>query len=536
MAGRKSYKGKPRKASQHKNDAETFERKHQILLYLDQHSMEDTIDHFYPNASVHKKGNKRRNVERWRGMRETIEACAKNSRSRRLTRARSTGCATTLSKAAEEKIVAWINNLRKDGVPVSSQMLKLKGFEIVEESGVVGFTASWSWRRGFMDRNKLSIRMRTRQGQVTNEEGEAIKKAFAERILARMQQENVKKLDNADQTAVVFEYLPKTTIDRRGVKTVWLRCGGKDKERLTAMLLGDMDGNKYPVFTVVKAKHSTVPATQQQNDKFRNGFGKRLWSEIGSIMGETDLQIYGNPTAWWNEDLSLAFLNFHFGERTENDEPVMLLWDDMSAHWTAKVTAYAASKRVILEKVPPKFTFCCQPADVAWNKPLKDRLRARWIDHLRVCMREKGKMVAPRRDQVLDWLDGAWKELSQETIANGFAKCGMLSPSTNTATTEPAVSDAPSVLADEELVQALRGCRAFDGVVAVRDTIDCRDEAIDCRDEDDGADEDDDCFVEQAMMAFAHDASMPSDDEADDSDSSDEGDGVDDGVDNCVYV
>ncbi|KAG3068247.1 hypothetical protein PI124_g19751 [Phytophthora idaei] len=54
----------------------------------------------------------------------------------------------------------------------------------------------------------------------------------------------------------------------------------------------------------------------------------------------------------------------------------MLIWDDFSAHWTAKVIQYAAQKNVILQRVPPGYTRCCQPADISWNKPLKDRLRA----------------------------------------------------------------------------------------------------------------------------------------------------------------
>jgi hypothetical protein len=37
--------------------------------------------------------------------------------------------------------------------------------------------------------------------------------------------------------AVFFEYLPRQTVNTRGEKKIWVKCGGKDKE--TAMLLGD---------------------------------------------------------------------------------------------------------------------------------------------------------------------------------------------------------------------------------------------------------------------------------------------------------
>ncbi|GLE00334.1 hypothetical protein PINS_up009062 [Pythium insidiosum] len=173
MPGRTSYKGKPPKASQHKNDAETFERKHEIVVFYDTHSMVETIDRFYPNVSEVKKQSKRRNIQRWAKQREMIAHKAKCDRTRRLTRDRPAASATTLGKEAEERIVTWINSMRKEGIPVSSQMLQLKGLEVAEESGTVGFKASWGWRKSFMERHKLSIRMTTREGQVTCADGAA---------------------------------------------------------------------------------------------------------------------------------------------------------------------------------------------------------------------------------------------------------------------------------------------------------------------------------------------------------------------------
>ncbi|GLE11037.1 hypothetical protein PINS_up023329 [Pythium insidiosum] len=58
----------------------------------------------------------------------------------------------------------------------------------------------------------------------------------------------------------------------------------------------------------------------------------------------------------------------------------MLLWDDFSGHWTDEVTARAVELGVVLLKVPPKFTYICQPADISWSKSLKDHMRAKWID------------------------------------------------------------------------------------------------------------------------------------------------------------
>ena len=42
--------------------------------------------------------------------------------------------------------------------------------------------------------------------------------------------------------------------------------------------------------------------------------------------------------------------------------PILLIWDDCSAHWSPAVTSYAESINVSLRKVPPHATSVCQPA------------------------------------------------------------------------------------------------------------------------------------------------------------------------------
>ncbi|OWZ14023.1 hypothetical protein PHMEG_00012559 [Phytophthora megakarya] len=59
------------------------------------------------------------------------------------------------------------------------------------------------------------------------------------------------------------------------------------------------------------------------------------------------------------------------------EEDIILLWDDFSGHWTLEVVSYAASINVTLLKVPPIYTYVCQPSDVAWNKSFKAMLQYR---------------------------------------------------------------------------------------------------------------------------------------------------------------
>lgn len=139
--------------------------------------------------------------------------------------------------------------------------------------------------------------------------------------------------------------------------------------------------------------------------------------------------MYGNKAAWWNADLTVAWMKHVFDDRTDQSEPVLLLLDAFSGHWTDEVKAYAASRNVFLKPVPPKLTWRCQPADVAWIKPLKDGLRGKWVEHLRYQLSRrkdttrKFTMRPPDRGDVAEWIAEGWLGLSTNTIICGFVKC-----------------------------------------------------------------------------------------------------------------
>ncbi|ETL29742.1 hypothetical protein L916_17156, partial [Phytophthora nicotianae] len=156
-----------------------------------------------------------------------------------------------------------------------------------------------------------------------------------------------------------FEYLPKQTISKRGVKTVWVSCGNKEKARATAMLLAYWEGAKITPFLIFKCAPSKIPETRLENATLRHGFSKTI-----IVKKKKNLE-------------------FHFAVRPNRDDNSLLIWYDFSGHWTPDVQAYAASINVILLKVPPRYKYVCQPADISWNKPLKAGLRALWVNRLR---------------------------------------------------------------------------------------------------------------------------------------------------------
>nr|CCA26205.1 AlNc14C358G10962 [Albugo laibachii Nc14] len=90
---------------------------------------------------------------------------------------------------------------------------------------------------------------------------------------------------------------------------------------------------------------------------------------------QSDMSIHTNAKGWWNGGLSVEFLTFHFGGRAATNDRILLLWDDFSGHWTAKVRECAKFLNVVLVKLPPHSTAVSQAADVAWNFTFKSNLR-----------------------------------------------------------------------------------------------------------------------------------------------------------------
>ncbi|RHY84997.1 hypothetical protein DYB26_012140 [Aphanomyces astaci] len=197
-----------------------------------------------------------------------------------------------------------------------------------------------------------------------------------------------------------------------------------------------------------------------ENVALRNGFGPKLWSKMQTLMDSSPSRIYGNPTAWWNGMLSIEFLRFHFGSREDMSKRILMVWDSFSGHFTAGVVAYAESINVELIKVPPSFTFVCQPADVAWMRPLKSRLRQRWTKHISECLCSyvpgvsKPASLRPSRGDIVAWVDEAWADIPRSTIVSGFTKCKLVSPAVSTSSTDALLIES-DVDMDDALFAAL---------------------------------------------------------------------------------
>jgi hypothetical protein len=127
--------------------------------------MRATFQEFYRLLSDNSFESKRTMILRWRPERPKLLAAMKEGKGRH-TKLRNVGVGTVLSHNRELDNVHWVNELREDGVRVSSRTLTNKARQVAVEAEVHDFYASDKWAAGFKRRHHFSLRKPTRQSQI----------------------------------------------------------------------------------------------------------------------------------------------------------------------------------------------------------------------------------------------------------------------------------------------------------------------------------------------------------------------------------
>lgn len=88
--------------------------------------------------------------------------------------------------------------------------------------------------------------------------------------------------------------------------------------------------------------------------------------------GEIPHTIYGmSPQCWIDHELFTEWLPKLFVKNILQAQPLMLLLDGHSSHYTPEAIKVAAENDIILFCLPPNATHMAQPLDVSFFGPLK---------------------------------------------------------------------------------------------------------------------------------------------------------------------
>ncbi|EGZ10032.1 hypothetical protein PHYSODRAFT_379075, partial [Phytophthora sojae] len=127
----------------------------EVIKWYETHGIKSTLQRFFSHVAKQKTSENQ--VYQWKQNRAIIEEGCKTATTAVKKKNRSSGVATSLPMAAELELVEWVNELRNEGVPVTSVMLQLQALEIAKEYHVDKFAASPSWQKLFRKRHRLSL-------------------------------------------------------------------------------------------------------------------------------------------------------------------------------------------------------------------------------------------------------------------------------------------------------------------------------------------------------------------------------------------
>jgi len=130
-----------------------------------------------------------------------------------------------------------------------------------------------------------------------------------------------------------------------------------------------------------------------------------------------------------HEDVMIAWVNEVLAPyvATAPDHVVLILILDMyRCHMMSSVVQMIQELGVEVQHIPSGFTSLCQPVDVGFNKPFKDRMRRQWMNWMINEGVIHGTTSSPVRLDVAKWVHNAMLEMKGECqiIRNAWNRHG----------------------------------------------------------------------------------------------------------------
>ena len=115
-----------------------------------------------------------------------------------------------------------------------------------------------SWFYKFIKRQGFSIKNVTHKGQELRKESKEYTTSFFKMIFNIISKfniiDNIGQFGNMDETAIYYENIYNTSIEKIGEKSVYVRNFGKDKLRISAVLCILADATKLPPLLIFRGK------------------------------------------------------------------------------------------------------------------------------------------------------------------------------------------------------------------------------------------------------------------------------------------
>jgi len=336
------------------------------------------------------------NLSRWtlQGMGE-IYRLEKILRSKK--RAAHTGPSGQL-KAIEDELLRYIFKQREQRVEIKVFTVALRASFLSPEFREKSFTARCSCVKRFMRAHSFAYRMGPYTSQRSPAEVEGEASDFMRFMCVIVSGANCDRrfILNMDQTPVFFSMSSKKTYEVIGKKTIHIRTLTNDMKRVTVTVTIAADGTVLPSTLVFKGK----PGGRIEKNEFKTHPNGHFYK--------------CQENAWMDEEMMIAWVKDvlapYVAMAPDHVVPILIL-DMYQCYMMSSVVQMIQELGVEVQHIPGECTSLCQPVDVGFNKPFKDRMRRQWINWMTNEGVVHDTTSLPSRLDVAKWVHAAMLEM-----------------------------------------------------------------------------------------------------------------------------
>ena len=294
----------------------------------------------------------------------------------------------------DKYLLKWFKCARDQKVPISGEMLLLKGQEFAKEIGYENYkNLDMNWISRWKVREDIVCkRLHGEAASVGQQGADDWQRNRLSLLLKEYKAENI---FNTDETGLFFKCLPEKNHVFKAQK--W--AGGKmSKERVTMLVTASMTGEKLPLFVI---------------GKYAN---PRCFKGVKKLPVSYD----SNTKAWMTSVLFEKWLRKLDFRMQKEGRKIALVLDNCSSHPDIKGLTHV--KLVFLPPPPPpNTTAMTQPMDAGVIRCLKFYYRKN-LAEMRLLAFEEQSEFKVNLLNVLQILENAWNSVSDKVIQNCFKK------------------------------------------------------------------------------------------------------------------
>jgi hypothetical protein len=171
---------------------------------------------------------------------------------------------------------------------------------------------------------------------------------------------------NMDQTPVYFSMSSKKLLSSLEKKNIHIRTSMNDTKRVTVAVTITADGTLLPSTLVFKGKPGGRIAAKKEFSTYPNGHFYKC-----------------QEAAWMDKEVMITWVKEvlapYVATAPDHVVPILIL-DMYQCHMMSSVVQMIQELGVEVQHIPGGCTSLCQPVDVGFNKPFKDRMRKQWMN------------------------------------------------------------------------------------------------------------------------------------------------------------